>query len=249
VGPGQVLGGAALSGIAFTVALLIAGLAFHTPALRTQATVGVLLAGVVAALAGRLTFWLAAVWHGERTASLPTVLDRPVQPGRDHIRGPVGAPRTLVEYVGFECPFCGAATGVIRELRERFGDELRYVLRHLPLIDLHPHAELAAWATEAAGAQGRFWEMHDLLFQHQDRLELEDLIGYAAKLDLDTEQFARALADGRYAARVREDVESAEASGARATPTFFIGNHRHIGPYDTETLSRALLSASVPSPL
>ena len=133
VGPGQVLAGAALSGIGFTVSLLITDLAFDAPALRDQATVGVLLAALLAVLTGWLTFWLAAVLHGERTASLPLVLDRPVDAARDHIRGPAEAPLTLVEYGDFECPFCGEATGVVRELRERLGDELRYVFRHLPL--------------------------------------------------------------------------------------------------------------------
>lgn len=243
VGPGQVLGGTALSGIGFTVSLLIANLAFGTPALRQQATVGVLMAALLSVLTGWVTFRLAAVLRGERTASLPMLLDRPIEPGRDHIRGHAHAPLTLVEYADFECPFCGAATGVVRELRVRFGDELRYVVRHLPLADVHPHAELAAQAAEAGGAQGRFWEMHDLLFQHQDDLDLEHLIGYAATLGLDLERFTRDLADGRYAARVQEDAASAEASGVRGTPTFFIGHTRHVGPYDAETLTRALLAA------
>src|SRR5699024_8690572 len=107
---------------------------------------------------------------------------------------------------------------------EHFGDELRYVTRHLPLPEVHPHAELAAAAAEAAAAQGRFWEMHDLLFSHQDELELEDLAGYAGSLRLDVEEFLRAIDEQRYAARIREDVADAEASGARGTPTFFIGS-------------------------
>jgi protein-disulfide isomerase len=135
--------------------LLITSLAFSSSALRDQATVGVLMAAVLSALTGWLVFWLAAVLRGERTAGLPMVLDRPVDAEYDHIRGPADAPLTLVEYGDFECPFCGRATGVVQELRERFGDELRYVFRYLPLGDVHPHAELAA---EAAGAQGRFWE-------------------------------------------------------------------------------------------
>jgi Na+/H+ antiporter NhaA len=240
VGVGQALGGAALSGIGFTVSLLIVDLAFETPALDEQATVGVLLAAALSVLTGWLVFRLAAVLRGERTASLPMRLDRPVLAGRDHIRGPVDAPLTLVEYGDFQCPFCGRATGVVRELRERFGDEMRYVFRHLPLIDVHEHAEQAARAAEAAGAQGRFWEMHDQLFAHQDELELEDLLGYAHAIGLDVERFARDLGDARHATRVREDVASAEASGARGTPTFFIGERRHVGPYDAETLAREL---------
>ncbi|HET8952394.1 MAG TPA: Na+/H+ antiporter NhaA [Solirubrobacteraceae bacterium] len=247
VGEGQVLGGAALSGIGFTVSLLIAGLAFDSERVRDEATVGVLLAAVLATLAGLTVFRLAAVLRGERTATLPLFLDRPVDPGRDHIRGAVDAPLTLVEYGDFECPFCGKATGVIRELRERLGDDLRYVFRHLPLTDVHDHAELAAQAAEAAGAQGRFWEMHDVLFAHQDELETEDLIGYAGELDLDVERFVRDLSEERHARRVREDVASAEASGATGTPTFFVGDRRHVGPYDAVTLAREL-TASAPPP-
>jgi protein-disulfide isomerase len=246
VGSGQVLGGAALSGIGFTVSLLIAGLAFDTPALRSQATVGVLIAAVLSTVVGWLVFRLAAVLRGERTAALPMVLDRPVEVGHDHIRGRADAPLTLVEYGDFECPFCGKATGVVRELVTRFGDDLRYVFRHLPLTDVHEHAELAAQAAEAAGAQERFWEMHDLMFRHQDELQLEDLIGYAGDLGLDVEQFTRDLGEGRHAERVRMDAASAEASGARGTPTFFIGDHRHIGAHDTETLASALEAARVP---
>ncbi|HWC26253.1 MAG TPA: Na+/H+ antiporter NhaA, partial [Solirubrobacteraceae bacterium] len=240
VGAGHALGGAALSGIGFTVSLLIVDLAFDSPALRAQATIGVLLAATIAALAGWLVFRLAAVLRGERTASLPTVLDRPVDIARDHIRGPADAPLTLVEYSDFECPFCARATGVGRELRARFGDDLRYVFRHLPLTDVHDHAELAARAAESAGVQGRFWEMHDQMFAHPDQLEIEDLLGYAADIGLDVEQFARDLDDARHAARIRDDVASAEASGARGTPTFFIGEQRHIGPYDAATLAREL---------
>jgi len=240
VGHGQVVGGAALSGMGFTVSLLIAGLAFTTPALQDQATVGVLISAVLAVALGALTFWLAAVLRGERTASLPMVLDRPVDADRDHILGQAEAPLTLVEYGDFECPFCGKATGVVRELRDRFGDELRYVFRHLPLTDVHPHAEPSARAAEAAGAQGRFWEMHDLLFRHQEELTFEDLVGYAGELGLDVEDFVRDLEEDRHAERVREDVVSAEASGARGTPTFFVGEGRHVGPYDTETLAAEL---------
>jgi Na+/H+ antiporter NhaA len=240
VGEGQVLGGAALSGIGFTVSLLIVGLAFDDPRLQAEATVGVLMAAVLATLLGLTTFRLAATLRGERTASLPMVLDRPVDPARDHIRGPVDAPLTLVEYGDFECPFCGRATGVIRDLRERFGDDLRYVFRHLPLTDVHEHADLAAQAAEAAGAQGRFWEMHDVLFRRQAELEPEDLVGYAADIGLDVERFVRDLEDERHAARVREDVASAEASGATGTPTFFVGDIRHVGPYDAATLAREL---------
>jgi protein-disulfide isomerase len=178
--------------------------------------------------------------RGERTASLPTRLSQPVDPARDHVRGDPSAPLTLVEYSDFECPFCGRATGVIHALERRFGSELRYVFRHLPLTDVHGYAEMAAIASEAAAAQGRFWEMHDQLFDHQGQLEIEDLVGYAAVIGLDVERFVRDVEENRYSERVREDVASAEASGARGTPTFFVGRTRHVGPYDTETLAAEL---------
>ena len=208
VGGGHVLGGAALSGIGFTVSLLIIHLAFDSEEL-------------------------------ERDAALPSTLSRPVDPARDHVRGPVDAELTLVEYLDFECPFCAKATGSARQVREHFGDRLRYVARHLPL-DVHPHAGLAAVAAEAAGRQGRYWDMHDHLFAHQDQLELEDLAGYAAELGLDVEQFLRDVQDEELVRHVSDDKASAGESGARGTPTFFIGDRRHEGPFDAATLITAL---------
>jgi len=131
---------------------------------------------------------------------------------------------------------------MVKELRQKLGDDLRYVFRHLTLIDVHPHAEIAAEAAEAAASQGRFWEMHDLLFDHQGDLDIEDLIGYAAKLDLDVDRFVDEVESSRNSRRVREDVASAEASGATGTPTFFVEGRRHIGPYDARTLERELRS-------
>lgn len=239
VGMGHVLGGAALSGIGFTVALLIAGLAFEDPVTHTRAVVGVLLGAVVATALGWVVFRVAAL-RGETDADLPRVLERAVDPARDRIRGPVDAPLTLVEFSDFECPFCGTSTRVVDELRARFGDRLRYVMRHLPLVDVHSHTELAAYAAEAAGRQGRFWEMHDVLFAHQDELGYEDLAGYAGELGLDVEEFLRDLDDEEIQRRVREDVADAEGGGARGTPTFFVGDRRHTGPHDAVTLARAL---------
>ncbi|MFC7990594.1 Na+/H+ antiporter NhaA [Streptomyces pilosus] len=247
VAPGHVLGGGALSGLGFTVSLLIVQLAFDDPGVRAEATVGVLLAAVFATVLGWIVFHLAAVLKGQTDADLPRYLDRPVDPEKDHILGPPEAPLTLVEYGDFECPFCARATGVTKELRERFGDRFRYVFRHLPLPDVHPHSELAARAAVAADAQGRFWRMHDLLYQHQDELEYEDTAGYAAELGLDVEKFLRDLDAEETAERVRADAASAEASGVRGAPTFFIGNRRHTGPYDAETLAREL-EASVDAP-
>lgn len=246
IGWGQLVGGAALSGIGFTVSLLIVDLGFESQTLRDEATVGVLIAAVLAVIVGAIVFRLAAVLLGERTATLPLVLSEPVDPAHDHIRGRVDAPLTLVEYADFECPFCSAATGVVDELRARFGDDLRYVFRHLPLTHVHPHAELAAEAAEAAGAQGRFWELHDVLFEHQDQLEFEDLLGYADEIGLRVEEFARSLGQRRFGERVEEDVESAAASGARGTPTFFVGTRRHVGPYDVGTLAAELEASRTP---
>ncbi|MCO5316395.1 MAG: Na+/H+ antiporter NhaA [Solirubrobacterales bacterium] len=241
IGRGQTVGGAALSGIGFTVSLLIANLAFGND-LKTkdEAIVGILLASVIAVLLAWIIFRLAAVLRGEVTASLPRKLSLPVDPIRDHIRGPVDAPYTLVEYADFECLYCGRSTGMVRELRQIMGDELRYVHRHLALVDVHPRAELAAEASEAAAVQGRFWEMHDLLFEHQGDLDIEDLIGYAAELELDIDRFAFELENGVHAGHVQTDAASADASGVRGTPTFFVNGMRHTGPYDAVTLAAEL---------
>ncbi|WP_198020187.1 Na+/H+ antiporter NhaA [Nocardioides sp. J54] len=239
VAPGHILGGAALSGIGFTVSLLIVGLAFTDETLQDQAKVGVLLAAVLAVVVGWVVFAVAATVFDQRDASLPMTLSDPVDPRHDHVLGPVDAPLTLVEYLDFECPFCARATGAANEVREYFGDRLRYVPRHLPL-DVHPHAVLAGIAAEAAGRQGRYWDMHELLFTRQDHLERDDLIGYAAELGLDVEQFTADLDDTELAERVARDAASADASGVRGTPTFFIGERRHVGPFDARSLIAAL---------
>jgi Na+:H+ antiporter, NhaA family len=215
-------------------------------AVRTgRARVGVLAASLIAAVLGWAVLRLNTLLGcGDGTADRPTELVPPVDPGSDHIRGPVDAPLTLVEYGEFECPFCGQATGVVAELRERFGERLRYVFRHIPLIDVHPHAELAAEAAEAAGAQGRFWEMHDRLFAHQDELDAADLLDHAVALGLDLPRFSRDLGLGRFADRVRDDAASAEASGVAGTPTFFVGGQRHTGSYDADTLASRLLASA-----
>jgi protein-disulfide isomerase len=248
VGLGHTLAGGALSGIGFTVSLLIISLAFESSRLQDQARVGVLLAAALASLAGWLAFRFAARFLGQRDAALPTHLSRPVDPARDHVAGPVDAPLTLVEYLDFECPFCARVSGVGTELRAHFGDRLRYVTRHLPL-PVHPHAELAALGAEAAARQGRYWDMHDVLFAHQDQLELEDLVGYAAELDLDVEQFLRDMEDEDLARHIQHDVASAEESGVRGTPTFFVGDTRHVGPHDARTLITALEALPVSRPI
>jgi protein-disulfide isomerase len=173
-----------------------------------------------------------------------TIVDlaTPVDPERDHIRGPLDAPVTLVEYGDFECPYCGRAEGIIRELLADFGD-LRYVWRHLPLNDVHSDAQLAAEASEAAGDQGKFWQMSDLLLSHQDALTVRDLVSYAEELGLDVDRFREYLRKGRGAGRIAEDVDSADASNVSGTPSFFINGMRHYGAYDVATLSREVRAA------
>jgi protein-disulfide isomerase len=144
---------------------------------------------------------------------------------------------TIVEYGDFECPYCGQAEPVIRELLADSGD-IRYVWRHLPLTDVHARAQLAAEASEAAERQGRFWEMHDLLLEHQDALRPSDLLRYAEQIGLDVDRFADDLRAHKGAARVARDVDSADLSGVSGTPTFFVNGRRHYGPYDIDTLSK-----------
>jgi protein-disulfide isomerase len=238
----QLSGGAALAGIGFTVSLFITDLAFEDPVLRDQAKVGVLIASLVAALIATVLFRVAARREGTgaRDSDRPTRLDRPVDPQIDHIRGPAGAPLTLLEFGDYECPFCTQATGVVEELQARFGDDLRYVYRHLPLPDKHPGAHLAAEAAEAAGVQGRFWEMHERLFAHEGAIDLDTVIDAAQALDLELGRFVDDLQEGAHVEHVRLDGASASGSGVRGTPTFFVGDHRHEGPWDAETLAAAL---------
>jgi protein-disulfide isomerase len=149
---------------------------------------------------------------------------------------------TLVEYGDFECPYCGQAEPVIRELLADFGD-LRYVWRHLPLNDVHPRAELAAEAAEAAAAQGAFWPMHDWLIEHQDELEPKDLIRAAEELGLDMQLFGEDLRHHRWSDHVAADVESADVSGVAGTPSFFVNGQRQMGAYDLASLTRAVRTA------
>jgi Na+/H+ antiporter NhaA len=235
-------GAAAVAGIGFTVSLFIAEYSFSDTRLA-EAKVGILAAAILAAGLAWLVFSatdrLPDRWVGAPVAGTgPTDLADPVDPDRDHIRGPVQASVTLVEYGDYECPYCGRAEPVIRELLAQFGNELRYVFRHLPLADVHPHAPQAAEAAEAAAAAGQFWPMHDLLFTHQAALTTGDLVRYAASLGLTADEFLADLHDRRYAARVARDVESAEESGATGTPTLFVNGRRHRGPYDLGTLTR-----------
>lgn len=239
------------AGIGFTVSLLVASIAFaDRPDLLDQAKLGVLLTALVA---GALT-WIA-VWVMRHlpdevrarqlggTAEAIVDLADDVDPEHDHIRGNVDAPVTIVEYGDFQCPYCASAAPVIAELLERFDGDLRYVWRHLPLSDVHPDAQLAAEASEAAGAQGRFWEMADLMIGDNDDLRPATLLRHANALGLDAARFEDEVMRRRHRARVAEDVASADMSGVSGTPTFFVNGRRHQGVYDVDTLTREVLSA------
>jgi protein-disulfide isomerase len=161
----------------------------------------------------------------------------------DHIRGAKNAAVTLVEYGDYECPYCGQAHFVVQQLEQMLADSMRFVFRNFPLSTVHPHATQAAEAAEAAGAQRQFWPMHDTLFENQNALELEDLLQYATMLDLDLPRFARDLNEHRYADRVREDFLGGVRSGVNGTPTFFINDVRHNGPFDLQSLLDAINNA------
>ncbi|MFN2224860.1 MAG: Na+/H+ antiporter NhaA [Anaerolineae bacterium] len=167
-------------------------------------------------------------------AESPTL--KPAVGDRDRVRGEADAPVTLVEYGDYECPYCRQVAPVIQELRERFGDRLRYVFRHFPITTAHPHAQLAAEAAEAAAAQGRFWEMHDLLFAYEGTLDRAQLVQFARELDLEVARFERELDEHVHADRVREDFLSGVRSGANGTPAFFLNGVRYDGPWDLDSL-------------
>jgi Na+/H+ antiporter NhaA len=245
----EIVGGGAVAGIGFTVALLISSLAFEGQQLD-EAKLGVLGAAVLASLAAWVVFRVIArmpapVRARQLMGTADELLDLSdeVDPDRDHIRGSDEAPVTLVEYGDYECPYCGQAEVVIRQLLDSFGDELRYVWRHLPLNDVHPNAQMAAEAAEAASARGAFWGMHDKLLDRQDQLTAPDLARRAEELGLDAERFWDELRHREHAPRVAEDVGTADASGVAGTPTFFINGRRHQGAYDIATLTAAVRAA------
>jgi Na+/H+ antiporter NhaA len=254
VGWAAVTSAGAIAGIGFTVSLLIATIAFRGTQLQ-EAKVGIL----SAALGASAVTWLVL----RITARLPRALRArallgtseslidlavPVDKHYDHIRGPEKSPVTVVEYGDFECRYCGEAEPVIRELLADYGD-VHYVWRHLPLTDVHPHAQLAAEGAEAAGRQSRFWEMHDLLLDHQGALTGRDLRGYAAGLGLDVKRFAADLSRKAGGGKIAADVDSADLSGVSGTPTFFINGRRHHGAYDIESLAAAVRAARVTAAL
>ncbi|MGN9788313.1 Na+/H+ antiporter NhaA [Nonomuraea sp. ZG12] len=237
---GQLLGGAAVSGIGFTVALFIVDLAFEDPRLHSEAKIGILAGSLLAALLGWIVFKLAwdrggvcAPPEAEPEEELPVLLSEPVGPD-DHVRGPKNPAVTIVEYGDFECPYCGRLHPILESLRDRHKD-LRIVFRHFPLRTLHPRAVPAAMAAQAAADAGRFWEMHDMLFDNQRFLTDEDLNRYAAQLDVDPWSDIRL-----HTARVGRDEASGRASGVRGTPTLFINGVRYQGGLDLESISKAV---------
>lgn len=255
--PGLAATGTA-AGVGFTVSLLIASLAFTGHDLA-EAKVGVLAAALISPgltwIAFRVIARIPAPARARqlgRTADQIVDLAAEVDPERDHVRGAADAAVTLVEYGDFECPYCARAEPMIRAVLAGEDAGLRFVFRHLPLNDVHPRAQLAAEASEAAADQGAFWEMHDLLFGRQDALSPRDLAGYAEELGLDVERFSEDLRRRRHAGRIREDVAGADRSGVSGTPTFFVNGLRHHGAYDAEGLATAVrlarLSAGAPAP-
>lgn len=170
----------------------------------------------------------------------------PVGP-RDHIQGSPSAPVTLVEYGDYECPYCGAAYPIVKELQKRLGTSMRFVFRNFPLENAHPHARLAAESAEVVGAKGKFWEMHDTLYENQNALTTDDLVAYAGQLGVSRETFTNELRRPTYAQRVREDFESGVRSGVNGTPTFYINGVRHNGSYEFEVLLDAIQSAGGPA--
>ena len=247
VGWAAVLGSGTIAGIGFTVALLIADRAFSGTELA-EAKLGALSAAVVSSLLTWVVYRLTGLLSPARRiralqgdVRLIQDLIPEVDPERDHIRGPLEAAITVIEFGDFECPYCGQAEPVVRDLLG--GTDLRFVWRHLPLTDVHPAAQLAAEASEAAADQGTFWEMHDLLLEHQENLTPADLVRYAGDLGLDVERFHDDLRRHVHETRVAQDVESADLSGATGTPTFFVNGQRHYGAYDLDSLAAAVTTA------
>lgn len=251
VGWPSLIAGSTVCGIGFTMSLLIAELGY-TGTLLDDAKVGILLASSIAAVGSYAMFQVIGLLprdllrRAEARAAPPLAdLVVPVDPRVDHVRGGTNPAVTLVEYADYECPPCGRVAPIINQILERSGAHLAHVMRHLPLADVHPDAALAAEAAEAAGAQGRFWEMHERLFANQDKLTFGDLVDHARAIGLDVERFADALEAGTYRSRVLRDIASADASGVAGTPTLFINDVRYRGPIDLPSLEGALRKAGL----
>ena len=177
-----------------------------------------------------------------------STLTLPASPARDHITGPADAAVTLLEYGDYECPVCAAAHPIVKTILAQAGDAVRYAFRHFPMTSMHPHAELAAEAAEAAGTQGKFWSMHDILFANQQRLDGPSLAAYAAAMDLDVSRFCNEIAAHSHLRKISEDFMSGVRSGVNGTPTFYINGFRHDGGWDHASLITALRDAAVASP-
>jgi protein-disulfide isomerase len=181
----------------------------------------------------------------KRKAAENIKLTLPVNESRDHIQGPVNAPITLVEYGDYECPYCGQAYMIIKEIQERLGSKLCFVFRNFPLTKVRPHAYKAALAAETAAAQGKFWEMYDYLFKHGQVITDDNMRQSAAKLGLNVARFDREFLDRTYSSHVDEDIQSGKSSEVKSTPTFFINGDRYNSAWDLDTLLSALDEASV----
>lgn len=247
VGWAAVAASGSIAGVGFTVAVLVASLAFSGRTLA-EAKLGILIAVAGSTVLTWLVFRAADGLRPDRRAramlgDAPEILDLvvPVDPERDHVRGHSEAVVTVVEYGDFECPFCGRAEREVRKLLS--AEDVRFVWRHLPITDIHPRALAAAEASEAAAAQGAFWPMHDMMLANQDRLEDEYLFVYASSLGLDLDKFGRDLVNAAGQNRINEDLLGADRSGAAGTPTFFINGRRHYGAYDVESLRNAVMHA------
>ncbi|WP_030511555.1 Na+/H+ antiporter NhaA [Microbispora rosea] len=238
----RVLGGAAVCGIGFTISLFIVDLAIDDELAQNEARVGVLAASVIAFVLATIIFRISDAVRPDDDSG--QTLARPVDPARDHVLGNPYAPYTIVEYGDFQCGFCLKASGSILEVRDVLGDRLRYVWRHAPLVQIHPNALAAAEATEAAAAQGGFFDFARALFDDQDNQRPSDIIRIADDLGLDLERFEKDLISAEVTGRVRDDMLDAEAMNITAVPTLFINGRRHTGPYDARSLLRALTNVT-----
>lgn len=248
-GPGltldRIAGGAMLCGMGFTISLFIVDLAIEDAQVANEARVGVLAASVLAFVLAALIFRISESVRPSHDTGLTLV--RPVDPARDHIFGPVDAPYTIVEYGDFQCEFCLKASGSIQQVHDQIGDQLRYVWRHAPLQRQHPNALADAEASEAAALQGKFFEFERGLFSDQENQRPSDLLRLAARLGLDVDKFERDLTSARVTGRVQEDILDAEAMNITSVPTLFVNGRRHVGPYDANSLIRALEQANAPA--